>query len=93
MSDIPTILTPKEKELFEKLIATEDGFLRRHKTMTGNFCFRLLDNKINPISNYKSEVVKSLIEKGWLKLDGDKYFVRAIIKEKMDISKLGLRKD
>ena len=84
-------LTPKERELFEKLKATPGGFLRQHIRPSNNICFRLLDANFNPLQNYRYGLIHKLIDKEVLEVKGHDYVLKAT-SDKMDISKLGLVK-
>lgn len=85
-------LTPKERELFERLKATPGGVLRQHIRPSNNICFRLLDANFNPLFNYRYGLVHQLIDKNVLELKGSDLCLKATSGEEMDISNLGLNK-
>jgi len=59
-------LTPKEKELFELLKQTTGGVLRQHVKPTNTVCFRILDEKKNPLLNVRQSTVYGLLNKNIL---------------------------
>lgn len=72
-----TKLTPKQREIFERLKATPGGVLRQHIKQSNTVCFRLLDAKINPIANFSYSMVRKLIDKDVLELKGHDYALKA----------------
>jgi hypothetical protein len=70
-------LTPKERELFEALKSIQGGVLRQHVKQSNTICFRLLDEKFNPIKNYRYGLVHNLIDKNVLELAGHDYVLKA----------------
>ncbi len=72
-----TKLTPKQRELFEKLKATPGGVLRKHVKPTNIVCYRLLDKDMRPLSNYTMSLVDKLIDKDILYLNGFDYQLKA----------------
>jgi len=70
-------LTPKERELFEELKSTPGGVLRQHIKPSNTVCFRLLDEKFNPVKNYRYGIVHQLIDKNVLQLQGHDYILKA----------------
>lgn len=88
-----TQLTPKQRELFEKLKDTVGGRLRKHIRPSNIVCYRLLDAEMNPIMNVRCGLVDALIEKDLLDVSGFDFVLKATSGEaEMDISKLGLVK-
>lgn len=75
-------LTPKEKEIFGALSATDGGVLFKHVKITGTVCYRLLDKNKNPLANYREGTVQSLIEKEVLQIDNGGYVTKATIETK-----------
>lgn len=70
-------LTPAEKELFDSLHQTPGGVLRKHVRPTGTLCYRLLDDKMNPIKNYRQGLVDKLKDKDVLEMRGWDYVLKA----------------
>lgn len=70
-------LTPKQREIFELLKKTEGGVLRQHVKMTNTLCYRLLDKDRNPVYNIRQGIVRDLIDKDVLELQGIDYVLKA----------------
>ena len=83
-------LTPKQKEIFDLLSSLPNAVLYRHVKPTGVICYRLLDEKRNPLLNVRMSFVEQLIEKDVLEKSGHEYILKATTDNKMDLSKLGL---
>lgn len=62
-------LTPKEREVFVAISSTPDSVLYKHVKPTGTICYRLLDNKKNPVANFREATVQKLIDKDVLAID------------------------
>ncbi len=58
------LLTNEEKNILDTLTKYNGGYLRRYTETQ----YRLVDSKINPISNFTKTKVQSLVEKGYLEL-------------------------
>jgi hypothetical protein len=87
-------LTPKQRELFEKLKSVDGGRLRQHIRPSNAVCYRLLDNEFRPLANYRYGIVQELLQKDVLEINGHDYVLKATSgeSEEMDISNLGLVK-
>lgn len=83
-------LTPKQKELFDLLSSMPQAVLFKHVKGTGTICYRLLDEKRNPITNVRQGLVDELIDKDVLERNGNEYVLKASTESKIDLSKLGL---
>lgn len=70
-------LTPKERELYNALKSLPGGVLFQHIKPSNTVCFRLLDEKRNPVANYRYGVVHNLIEKDILERQGHDYVLKA----------------
>ena len=56
-------LTECEKKLLDLMKERKGSFLRPHLTMSDAQCFRLLDKNKNPLTNFQSNTVFSLMAK------------------------------
>lgn len=87
-------LTPKQKELFDMLTSLNGGVLFKHVKPTGTICYRVLDNKRNPVFNVRCGLVDELIQKDVLEKVPNtfEYVLKATTENKIDVSKFGLVK-
>lgn len=83
-------LTPKQKEIFDMLTEKKGAVLFKHVKPSGVICYRVLDEKKNPVANVRCGLVDQLIEKDVLERDGHEYILKATTETAMDISNLGL---
>ena len=92
----PLKLSNRQKQVYDLLVDNPGGFVRRYVKPNNTICWRVLDEKLNPLLNASDFVIDGLIDKGVLELDKVKqnYVLKADTKETctMDISKLGLVK-
>jgi hypothetical protein len=86
-------LTPRQKEVFDTLTRIPGGVLYKHVKPTGLICYRLLDDKKNPVMNIRSGLVDELLDKEVLDRDGNNYVLKATTESKIDIKNLGLVKN
>lgn len=70
-------LTPKQKEIFDLLTAYKTGCLYKHVKPTGLICYRLLDDKRNPVMNIRFGIVDDLIDKQVLETSGHELVLKA----------------
>jgi hypothetical protein len=88
-----TKLTPKERELFEALKSTEGGKLRQHIKPSNTVCFRLLDNKLNPVQNVRFGLVMQLRDKDIIELSGHDWVLKATSDNSDQYKNIGLVKE
>ena len=89
-------LSKRQSEVYNLLCENPGGFVRRHVRHNNNVCWRVLDEKLNPLLNTTDFVIDGLVEKGVLELDksNHNYVLKADTDKSstMDISKLGFVK-
>jgi hypothetical protein len=88
-------LTPKQKEAYELIAKYPGGFLRRHIKMSGTICWRLVDERRNPISNISDRYIDALKELDLFEAGSEPgtYVLKATVSMKAkddDISHLGI---
>jgi hypothetical protein len=86
MSEIK--LTKKQKEIYQLLLQTKGGFLRRHVKMSGTMCWRLIDSRYAPVSNIGDRYVDAL--KGHDLFDEGAERGSLVLKENLPVSIRGL---
>lgn len=72
------------KSLTEKQVNTLEAFngasiIRRHMNNEGVICYRLLDDKFNPLRNLAKKDVHKLVEVGALVIEGESFKVAKIL--------------
>lgn len=63
----------RSQETFLAVIAGHpNGTIKKHMKGSGTVVWRLFDDKMNAVSNIPSATMNALLDKGFLKKDGDK---------------------
>lgn len=66
-------LTQKQNDALVLFTKYKSGRLRGHRATNGAACFRLLDEKLNPIANLDYDAVKQLQESNILRIHDESY--------------------
>jgi len=68
-------LTAKQRVIYKKMKELNGSFLKPHRKPTGLDVFRLMDKDLNPVANFREDVVYRLANKNYLKRDGYKFIL------------------